>query len=1568
MTTVTTSASFSTTLNHGPALSNNTLVSLSGVAVSLTPLSPPSSPSFAWGPGTGTGLTAFAAHPHLDLLAYASASSPPSVYVLSLPSLSPLAVLALDALSPLPVWSLAFSPSGSVLAVVTTPPDPTLMLYEWATGECLASLPLPLHTSAQSPPPVVHFAPNETLLAVVGYPTPVVLRYAAFAPFSLRLASVGTGDLLDGLSVLSALFVDSSLLVLGTEEGALLALTFHPKAPEKELPTLIELDHAVESEQGGVRALALAGATSHDDNNNDEYGGRVVEIYTGGADGVLRTFNLGLGGEPSASVSGLHAMPSASPVAHIVANDNVLVVVSQDGETYMKPRGGDEFELLSHAHTQPVTAMAPFPTTHMVALGSGSGEVRVWNYASSVLLTKFMVPEPVSRIAHAPGAPLLAVASYNGVVRVYDVSGLSSSMPNPARLIWRVRVSLAPITCLAWGSTELLCVGSLGGRVAWMDGVSGALESHFETKVPLVTGSPAGPDAVLLVTGPGNMLLVTPESSSGSSGPQLEVHPDFPVLDCVRGGPTSSSVFALAQDGGFKTYQLPSANTDITPASAAFPGHAKPGGVLSLSPNGEWVGTGGADGALMIRSASSPGSSPISLLRHSPVFGGVSALAWSFDSQYLISAGIDGGVFAFVVSYKSWWSLPETELELPEGVVGMPTVENDARPHATELDVLAASALAAASEEALAKDATMKNREDRVATLCSRFMGLIEANSQVLPIEQLKPDEFIIDFDAVAAYRRSASRDAYLAHERQVFANLSVDAATDAIIAECWEGMAEVGFSVSAFLSGLEVAGYPIRKSSPKEDRAGSIARALRRVEMDAEAAVAKEAENAAAAAAAAAALSSPANNSLAPGYRAPGSPLSALRRGSFSGGRRRASVISLSSPGLSSGGAGGSSADMWSSFDVESEYSGDEGGDGRRRGGGTGGGRKLMYTQLDVTTRNRRVTQIQLLKSQIRNKKRRFNTEARRVLGMKKSVISGIEERNDRIRDILSELGLEECVEALVLTSAEVPASVLSVKDEEMGIERFIPPEELAAQEAARAEEEARLLLERGDDSGERALDEMMFGRVEDRGLDSLQVSLERPEWMNKPSTELTEDEVKAVKEFEARVQEAEEEAQKYRRALETELKKLRSANAEAIGSFDVALAELFNGRLRADMSIMEDELRMVTLSRDIVAEEVEVEREAELSLEIDLARQEQAGAEGELNDALGVLQDARARYDECRAAEVGLEREFRAAVAGEEFWRKSLYEFFKAKRGEDDGMREGVGPEVWAYVLEMRERRMGAESKVKSAGNLVARVNALVSECKAAVESGSDRVEAGVRALKDWRDSIDREHRNLEIQLTLKQGQQEGREGVVMIERQLVEHLNEGILDLGNKRLGILERIKAVRGKVSNVEWELERLQFICDQVSDEIREFQLLRVTKELQELIKGSDRRATEVAGLENRLAAAAAAHESKKEELQAKLRRVRGSIARVRAENAQLESQQSRLASGVQERRLIASHVSFGPGGGSGSGGGGVSASRKRELRVRRKAALRDGVKKREEELVVLREELDRVRAGVWPRL
>jgi hypothetical protein len=266
-----------------------------------------------------------------------------------------------------------------------------------------------------------------------------------------------------------------------------------------------------------------------------------------------------------------------------------------------------------------------------------------------------------------------------------------------------------------------------------------------------------------------------------------------------------------------------------------------------------------------------------------------------------------------------------------------------------------------------------------------------------------------------------------------------------------------------------------------------------------------------------------------------------------------------------------------------------------------------LLYPPTSLITRERQTIQIELLTILVQQRKEAFNARHDATLKMKSEDLMKVNERLDRMRAVVSELSV--CAEIhdqltaaigeaepaareaaaaqigqpLDLRDEEVPERALTVEDHEISV-----PKVLSEEEEARIIAQKKAELERTsnheDNARERALQMMMGGKLQKEER-KIGLNIPRPDFIDtKPKNEWSEDERKIVKEYEKKVLLAREEHEKYRKALETEFRKLEASVEELKTGFDARVHALLEEKLQSDHLIYQDRLRAVLLARRIV------------------------------------------------------------------------------------------------------------------------------------------------------------------------------------------------------------------------------------------------------------------------------------------------------------------------------------------------------------------------------------------------
>lgn len=206
---------------------------------------------------------------------------------------------------------------------------------------------------------------------------------------------------------------------------------------------------------------------------------------------------------------------------------------------------------------------------------------------------------------------------------------------------------------------------------------------------------------------------------------------------------------------------------------------------------------------------------------------------------------------------------------------------------------------------------------------------------------------------------------------------------------------------------------------------------------------------------------------------------------------------------------------------------------------------------------------------------------------------IHSIRFKNDRLRHIQNELKILDELKNIQVGSLvqildpdfrfdEIPDTVIHVIESEVPVAPYISPsmqKVLQEQEAAR--EKRRRELE-ADDFRDRALDVMMDGVLEYKWEDEIKKIPKKPECLikEKPGEDWTEIEERQVLEYEQECERLKVEREKYRRMLIEEQKLLQNMLDEEIHKFNFNLVELSVEKLKFDMAIGHEEMKLLMLA----------------------------------------------------------------------------------------------------------------------------------------------------------------------------------------------------------------------------------------------------------------------------------------------------------------------------------------------------------------------------------------------------
>ncbi|EGF83145.1 hypothetical protein BATDEDRAFT_34015 [Batrachochytrium dendrobatidis JAM81] len=612
-----------------------------------------------------------------------------------------------------------------------------------------------------------------------------------------------------------------------------------------------------------------------------------------------------------------------------------------------------------------------------------------------------------------------------------------------------------------------------------------------------------------------------------------------------------------------------------------------------------------------------------------------------------------------------------------------------------------------------------------------------------------------------------------------------------------------------------------------------------------------------------------------------------------------------------------------------------------------------LLYDPFELNTKERRRIQSVLLGECILDIKAEFNRRFDIMFKQKQDEIIKIEEKNERIAEILLQLQLEETVFHPELSNDEQPQRVIEVQDSEVKVQKFVNTEE-----QKRIEEKRRQDEERQSTMVQITAFFDLLRNTFIRAEQNEKTELIKPEWMNKSKEDMTDDERKQLKEFEKKMAVFKEEQEKYKKALETELRKLQSLISEILESFDTQLRAFYRLKLNTDQTIYQHELRMIKLVQASLQSDDDEPKEKRIYQRLEQLKQEKVTCTNEIPEIKKELEKYREEYESALKRDKDIERLFKKELHGHDFYNDALMRLFKRRNwtaSENDDttkqldenlnlfteyeresglidldvpplnqevdMPDGLSNEMWLKLVEFRDNKIAVEKDVYMSGRKFNEMQTLVEVVQAPV-------------LTDYSDAI-------------------------LIHRNVVEKLNDAIVTLGKVKVEALKEMKDYRKGIHALEWENKLSDLQAEDLIIRTRDIQLLRVTKQMQEYIRSGDehKQISEILALEKRAEYSQKAHLHKIDEKVKVANKLDQKLCAKVNENASMKSLLQELEDSVNECQSIyevklqkMNHSS--------------KPNPLREIYTRRR--LVDLAKSQAQDITILREEVERLRLRTYP--
>jgi len=486
--------------------------------------------------------------------------------------------------------------------------------------------------------------------------------------------------------------------------------------------------------------------------------------------------------------------------------------------------------------------------------------------------------------------------------------------------------------------------------------------------------------------------------------------------------------------------------------------------------------------------------------------------------------------------------------------------------------------------------------------------------------------------------------------------------------------------------------------------------------------------------------------------------------------------------------------------------------------------------------------------------------------------------------------------------------------------------------------------------------------------------------------------------------------------------LKKNQLLIAESQQAFNDQLKALFTRKLKVEMVICQEELKILRLQWGLMFEQALETTEKQIVSKISHKKQlKQLAAEAYITARKNV-DSFKEGYDilvaEDKVMDKGFKREFADLPA---LQNELLYKLFRKRpratkilhnRGETPildansgnpfaerpstarqnlmqrnaldnaiteldktvNVPEGVDEFAWERLCKYRRTKIESELLVRQKALVMAEMMSFQQKRQDEDYKLAEEIDDLGQELSRLKDMMQRFHLNLQVQLLMKQGQVELDAGSfiheykdsVLIHRSVVEDLNGKIKALGESKIASMMESKEFRKGIIQLEWEHKKNLMKIEDLKNKMRTINMMKVTREIQSYLNQEDhdaKVAQEVSILEQTILMQKRHHEANVDIKKKILGELKHNIKDREVENRVLLAEIEDLNVGVNERQHI--HEA----GTNSLPDKNLETTRERryqEIVQRRK--LVDLAKAQANEVAVLRAEVERLRMRTFPAL
>ncbi|XP_028810030.1 cilia- and flagella-associated protein 43-like [Denticeps clupeoides] len=1486
-------------------------------------------------PSPGRGVGALAAEARSGFLAFSEQQLRPSIYVYRYPELALQSQLVGTA--HLEYTAVALSSAGPYVASCSSFPDPTITLWNRETGVLLCSHPL----AGQNVTTLVFNPMNWHQICAMSSSSVVLWTVERSNHLHMMKASVIDLPAIDGslieMGIGSSHQSNGELTYLGPQIPTSAVAGLKGEWAEKFVPKgklkprvkpssvcwsaasqlyvgcreghllLVNLNTALTSILFSPHTHAVpAGLTC----NNDPpiqagcFNSLALHkdgLFTAGTDGMLRRWYI-KGNHVDLmktwKLEEIVTIISCSPECEI------LLLVSNTGCIYQHKTSLSEMMVkVLEVLNGEVVAAVPMVTDNANCVSvSSDGELQVWSMDAGICRGSISVHDQVTTMVSCPVAEYVAVGTRSGHVLFVDLT--KKQQP---RLVHRVKLFHVQVENLLFDQGgNILIVSSLDPHIFLLDvrpskdfavigytDAEGAIltlttqyireTQNVELMVVYDEARDDGREAGLK-EGRLIMLLTLPVDSltglSGCADPRGLLNSEIlqgckyevpqPVSSCAING---NQLYCYCQlRRAIQRFQLPEKSDRLSDQTlvALVPdlelqGHPLGPVTLLLSPHQKWLASVGHDGLLQVRDLTNLDRF-MQMQCHSCWLGGGQSLAFSSDVQTVLTTGHRGRSLVCtrlrlsdvekdsrdtqyeqslkilakpsennILRKMAEWD-PETHSpsgsalsHTEEAIESRPCTSVADKDNSLPCSILFTSTWLDNRLSVVMKQESLQFSEDRkdirrgIKELRNTIQEMMDENETLPEIERMELQEFNLNVDEQRRLQQEGDEEVVKIQNEIELENLAKCYLKDVLRKECWDSLKVKGRSIKAFHTHCEIKNYPMTERTQEELEKLHRVEEIRKSELINTNLQILEHQNRV--------LVEKSEKDDEEGSEAEGTAL-------------KGSISSL--------------------------YSSNE----------------FLYSQFSVYLREQKINQITLLQDVIYKVKTAFNQEFDAVYKQKQQEINWVREKNKRISKIMDELGIRENLWETTMSDDERPERSLTVEDSEIKVELYLTSEQRERKEEEKKAEKQQL-TSKGDKSREHALGYMMGGVLQLRKEGILKMEVPQPEFISKPELQWTEEEKRMFKDYDKKVKELNEEKEKFRKILESEMKKHHESIKETTVAFDETLNKLFEKKIKSDIAISQEDLKIANLAHSILTEEEILNRENDLNYKLQQTKTLKKNIKADLGNHTEEVEAFRETYDNAVAEDKLLDKGFR-----KEFFDvpghlvDQLYKLYKRRprvqrmRTQTDStiplkdhlpsnqapnegptlmmkameeldspenMPEGLDLAIWERFCLVRRAKLEKEQQVKIKALTLAEMQAFLQRMTAEDENLSLEIEKLTQDISSLCDDKIRFQQDLMVQILLKQGQVEVESGdfindysnSLLLHRSVVEDLNTKIRTLGKQKISIMAEIKDFRKGIIQQEWEHRKMGMLMEDLYNKARDIQTLHVSQNLLEHLREKD---------------------------------------------------------------------------------------------------------------------------------